>query len=218
MRLRPLAASVAAVLALGLATPAGAAPSADALGQARVSPYLAQQLGSLTGRTTVLVHGATLGDATRAVTATGLRTTATFRKIGVVAANGTKSQIQAARSQPGVTYIEAGAQPIEFFGETSNTATRGYEATQSVTGADGSKLTGKGVSVAVIDSGVDPTHPYFKEADGSSAVVANLKTLCEPTETLCTVQKVPNIVDTPTPSWQRTRRHRTERRGSPGPS
>ena len=50
----------------------------------------------------------------------------------------------------------------------------------------------------MIDSGVDPTHPYFKEADGGSAVVANLKTLCDPTETLCTVQKVPNIVDTDT--------------------
>ena len=104
----------------------------------------------------------------------------TFRKIGVVGARGTKAQIQSLRSQPGVTYVEAGAQPIEFFAETSNQATRGLEATQTVTGADGSPLTGKGVSVGVIDSGVDPTHPYFKEADGTSAVVANLKTLLRP--------------------------------------
>ena len=67
-----------------------------------------------------------------------------------------------------------------------------------VTGADGSALTGKGVSVGVIDSGVDPTHPYFKEADGSSAVVASYKTLCDPTETSCSVQKLPNTVDTDT--------------------
>ena len=124
--------------------------------------------------------------------------TVTFRKIGVVGARGTKTQIQALRSKPGVQYVEAGAQPIRFFQETSNKATRGYEATQTVTGADGSPLTGKGVSVAVIDSGVDPTHPYFKEADGGSAVVANLKTLCDLTESLCTVQKVPNTVDTDT--------------------
>ena len=71
-------------------------------------------------------------------------------------------------AQPGVTYVEGGAQPIEFFQETSNTATRGAEAASTLTGADGTPLTGKGVSVAVIDSGVDPTHPYFKEADGSS--------------------------------------------------
>ncbi len=67
-----------------------------------------------------------------------------------------------------------------------------------MTGADGSPLTGKGVSVGVIDSGVDPTHPYLTEADGSSAVVANYKTLCDLTETLCSVQKVPNSIDTDT--------------------
>ncbi len=122
----------------------------------------------------------------------------TFAKIGVVAASGTRAQITQLRSQPGVQYVEAGDQPIEFFSTTSNQATRGLEATQTLTGADGTKLTGKGVSVGVIDSGVDPTHPYFKEADGSSAVVANYKTLCEPTETLCTVQKLPNTVDTDT--------------------
>ena len=198
MRLRiptSLAAGAAAVLAFGLAAPmsASAAP-----GQADLSPYLSKQLSSLTGKTTVLVHGATLADANRAVTAAGLTKTVAFRKIGVVGARGTKSQIQAVRSKAGVTYVEAGAQPIRFFQDTSNKATRGYEATQTVTGADGSKLTGKGVSVAVIDSGVDPTHPYFKESGGGSAVVANLKTLCDPTESLCTVQKVPNIVDTDT--------------------
>ena len=198
MRLRiptSLAAGAAAVLAFGLAAPmsASAAP-----GQADLSPYLSKQLSSLTGKTTVLVHGSTLADANRAVTAAGMTKTVTFRKIGVVGARGTESQIQAVRSKPGVTYVEAGAQPIRFFQDTSNKATRGYEATQTVTGADGSNLTGKGVSVAVIDSGVDPTHPYFKESGGGSAVVANLKTLCDPTESLCTVQKVPNSVDTDT--------------------
>ncbi len=198
MRLRiptSLAAGAAAVLAFGLAAPmsASAAP-----GQADVSPYLSKQLSSLTGKTTVLVHGANLADANRAVTATGMTKTVTFRKIGVVGARGTKSQIHAVRSKAGVTYVEAGAQPIRFFAETSNPPTRGLEATKTLTGADGSPLTGKGVSVGVIDSGVDPTHPYFKEADGSSAVVASYKTLCEPTESLCSVQKVPTSVDTDT--------------------
>ncbi len=193
--LTTLAAGAAAVVALGLAAPNPASASPDL---AAVSPYLSKQLTSLSGKTTVLVHGATLADATRAVTAAGMTKKVTFRKIGVVGARGTKAQIQSLRSQSGVTYVEAGAQPIRFFAETSNKATRGLEATQTVTGADGSPLTGKGVSVGVIDSGVDPTHPYFKEADGSSAVVANYKTLCDLTETLCSVQKVPNNVDTDT--------------------
>ena len=34
---------------------------------------------------------------------------------------------------------------------------------QTLTGADGTALTGTGVSVGVIDSGVDPTHPYLTE-------------------------------------------------------
>lgn len=198
MRLRiptSLTAAAAAVIALGLAAPSPATATPE---QAAVSPFLGKQLTTLTGKTTVLVHGATLGEATRAVAAAGMFKTVTFRKIDVVGARGTKAQIQNLRTQPGVEYVEAGAQPIEFFQETSNTATRGLEATQTVTGANGAKLTGKGVSVAVIDSGVDPTHPYLREADGSSAVVANLKTLCDLTESLCSVQKVPSNVDTDT--------------------
>ena len=190
-----LAAGTAAVIALVLAAPNPASASPD---QARVSPYLSKQLTSLTGKTTVLVHGATLTDANRAVSATGMTKVVTFRKIDVVGARGTKAQIQSLRTQAGVEYVEAGAQPIRFFQETSNKATRGLEATQTLTGADGSPLTGKGVSVGVIDSGVDPTHPYFKEADGSSAVVANYKTFCDLTESACSVQKVPNNVDTDT--------------------
>jgi serine protease AprX len=195
-----LAVGAAAVLSfagpLGLVT-----PEASAQSLAQVSPYLAKQLTSLTGRTTVLVHGATLAQATSAVSASGLTKVTTFKQIGVVVARGTKAQIQSARSQPGVSYVEAGEQPIRFLAETSNKATRGVEATQTLTGADGSPLTGKGVSVGVIDSGVDPTHPYLTEKDGSSAVVANLKTLCDPTETQCTVQRLPNSIDTDTLSF-----------------
>ncbi len=197
MRLRiptSLAAGAAAVLALGLAvpSPAGAADQAD------LSPYLSRQLSSLTGTTTVLVHGATLADADAAVTAAGMAKRTTFARIGVVGAKGTRSQIEALRTQPGVEYVEAGDQPIEYFQMTSNTATRGLEATQTLTGADGTALTGTGVSVGVIDSGVDPTHPYFKEADGSSAVVANLKAFCDPFEVACSVQRMPSSVDTDT--------------------
>ena len=201
MRLTTALACTASILAASAAFGAGSTATAAVAGApqpANVSDFLAGQLSSLTGRTTVLVHGTSITAARQAVAATGMATKGEFRSIGVVVANATKSQISAVRTQSGVTYVEGGAQPIEFFQETSNTATRGAEAASTLTGADGSRLTGKGVSVAVIDSGVDPTHPYFKEADGSSAVVANLKALCEPLTETCSVQRLPGIVATDT--------------------
>ena len=108
-----------------------------------------------------------------------------FDKVGVVVATGLPAQVQAVRSQPGVTYVE-GNRPIEMLLSTSNKATRGDEARSTLTGANGTALDGKGVSVAVIDSGVDPTHPFLQNADGTSAVVKNLKMVCEPlTESTC---------------------------------
>ncbi|WP_104525753.1 S8 family serine peptidase [Blastococcus atacamensis] len=160
---------------------------------------LAGQLETLSGPTTVMVHGTDIAAARAAVAATGMRLVTEYERIGVAVATGTADQIEAARTRPGVTYLE-GNTPIEFTQETSNTATRGAEAAATLTGANGEALDGSGVSVAVIDSGVDPTHPYFAEADGSSAVVANLKSLClleTSTSTDCVV-RVPQFVDTDT--------------------
>ncbi len=196
-----LAVGAAALVATAslVAPTSSAAPAGTTSDRANVSAFLAKKLGTMSASApaAVMVHGATLQQARSAVTASGMQRVTSFSKIGVVVATGTKSQIQAVRSQPGVTYVE-GNQGIKLFQDSSNVATRGYEATQTVNGADGTKLTGNGVSVAVIDSGVDPTHPYFKGADGKSAVVANLKTLCDPLEAFCTVQKLPNNVDTDT--------------------
>lgn len=190
-----LTVAAAAAVAAGLAVPTSASAAED---PANLSDYLSRQLGSLSGETTVMVHGTTLAAARDAVAAAGLDRTGAFEQIGVVIATGDRAEIEAVRSEPGVTYVEGGEQPIRFFQETSNKATRGIEAAQTLTGADGAPLDGRGVSVGVIDSGVDPTHPYFKEADGSSAVVANLKALCEPLTETCSVQRLPNSVDTDT--------------------
>ncbi|RBY88591.1 S8 family serine peptidase [Blastococcus sp. TF02A-26] len=194
------AGSLAALLAGALlASPAQAAPSPAVL--APVQDFLADQLAGLADAapTTVLVHGTDAEAARAAVAATGMRTVTEFERIGVVVARGTAAQAEAVRAEPGVTYLEGNA-PIEFAQETSNTATRGAEAVATLAGADGQPLDGRGVSVAVIDSGVDPTHPYLRDADGGSAVVANLKSLCllETTTTPDCVVPVPSVVDTDT--------------------
>ena len=183
---------VRSALAVGLSVGLSAfaltpAPSSAAEPLAPVSDYLAQQLPDLSrlSRTSVLVHGETLADAERAVSASGMREVTSFDRIGVVVARGSKAQISDVRAQDGVTYVE-GNQPIEMFDYTSNTATRGEEAATTLTGADGTSLDGEGVSVAVIDSGVDPNHPYLADDDGS-AVVANKKVACDFFELFCQV-------------------------------
>src|SRR3954453_12718083 len=165
------AVSGAVVLGALIATPASAAPA-----PAPVQDFLAGQLGTLAAArpTTVLVHGTDIAAARAAVDATGMRPVTEFERIGVAVASGTASQVQTARSQPGVTYLE-GNSPIAFFDETSNTATRGAEAAATRTGANGQALAGSGASGAVIDSGVAPTHPFLQNSDGSSAVVASYK-------------------------------------------
>ncbi|SDH36061.1 serine protease AprX [Lentzea fradiae] len=101
---------------------------------------------------TVYVHGTGITAAQQAVEAAGLRKITSFRKIGVVAARGDASRISSARTKAGVTRVEV-RQPVRFLGSTSHTATRGLDARNDL------GLTGEGVSVAVIDSGADPTRP-----------------------------------------------------------
>jgi serine protease AprX len=173
-----------------------AVPATAASGLAPLAPSLVPQLAALTsGELVVMVHGATVAEAQRAVEVTGMAPVTTFRKIGVVVARAGAGQIQSARTQPGVTYLE-GEQPITFTSSTANVATRSLEARQTLVGANGKPLDGTGVSIAVIDTGIDPTHPAF----AGGKVVRNLKSLClddASTETSC-VTAVPNAVDTDT--------------------
>ena len=191
-RSRLRAAVAALVLLPALAAPADAAPLA------RVSDSLAGVLTSAlpTQQLTVLVHGASAADAVRQA---GMRTVTRFPRIGVVVAKGTAAQVATVRGVPGVTYVENN-DPIEFYASSGTTATRSREAQQTLTGANGRRLAGSGVSVAVIDSGIDPTHPAFRGDDGRTRVVRNLKSVCldESTTSTACVLDLPTSIDTDT--------------------
>lgn len=83
---------------------------------APVGDYLARQLATAApgSMLTVLVHGTSLTAARQAVEATGMQPITAFERIGVIAARATPAQIRAARTEPGVIFLE-GNPPTEFF-------------------------------------------------------------------------------------------------------
>lgn len=190
-----------AVLAAALVlVPVGAQVPAEAGVLAPVSASLARTLGAAADAlpVTVLVHGTDLAAARAAVGQAGLTEVTSFRRIGVVAAAGTAGQVRAVRGLAGVTYVE-GDDPIQFFASSGTVATRSLAAQQTLVGANGVKLDGTGVTVAIIDSGIDPTHPAFRGAGGATRVVRSLKGVCltesDPPDSGCLID-VPTSVDT----------------------
>ena len=198
MRLKPLLAVAATMLATSATfAVGGAATAADE--PANLSDYLATQLPGLTGKTTVMVHGSSITAARQAASAAGLSRRGEFRRIGVVVAQGTKAQIQAVRTQPGVTYVEGGASRSSSSRTPPTPPPAAPRPPRPSPAPTAPRSTGNGVSVAVIDSGVDPTHPYFKEADGTAPSSANLKTLCDPLDADLLGRRRCPTTSTPTP-------------------
>jgi serine protease AprX len=196
--LRRLGVATAALvlLPMGVGAQAAAAPAQTL---APLSASLSRVLGTAADALpmTVLVHGRDLAAANSAVQQAGLTKVTEFRQIGVVAASGTAAKVQSVRALPGVTYVENN-DAVKLSATSGTAATRSATAQQTLVGANGAKLNGTGVSVAVIDSGIDPTHPAFKGADGKTRVVRSLKGVClteDPPTSSCLLD-VPTIVDT----------------------
>jgi serine protease AprX len=180
---------VAAVLAATSLQPAASAQAITPL--APISGSLAHTLTATAGPVPVFVHGTSVGAARQAVADTGLTLVTTWDRIGVAVARGTAGQIAAVRGHAGVTYVE-GDQPIRLYLSTSNVATRGEAARTQLRDGQGRPVDGRGVSAAVIDTGVDGTHPFLRNADGSSAVKLNLKNVCGPLTDLGLPLPLPN--------------------------
>jgi serine protease AprX len=158
---------------------------------APLSASLSKTLVTTAGAVAVFVHGTSVGAARQAVADAGLTLVTTWDRIGVAVARGTASQVSVVRGHAGVTYVE-GDQPIRLDLSTSNVATRGEQARAQLRDAQGRPVDGRGVSAAIIDTGVDGTHPFFRDADGSSAVKLNLKNVCGPLTDLGLPLPVPN--------------------------
>lgn len=148
-----------------------------------------------------------IASVTAATRQHGLTVVDTFDQVGVAVAVGTVGQIRALEAETAVDYVEADQPAEYFMStshvatrgeearrlqvtetttavekprgkspkgkKSTTTTTRSLTAGEGVSG----QFEGTGVSVAVIDSGVDGTHPMFQK-DGKSTVVTNLKLAC----------------------------------------
>ena len=182
---------IAAVLlasVVGLASPALAATVTRAPAStpaATLDTALTNQLAAAAGDLTVIVHGTGFDAVASAIDGTGMTRVYDMPLIDAAIAVGTPDQIQTLATRAGITHLE-GDQPLEYLDDTSNLATRGA---QLVDGYDVTVETddvhvqadGAGVSIAIIDSGVDGTHPAFAVLDengeptAESRVVVNKK-------------------------------------------
>lgn len=147
-----------------------------------LQPWLAQHLGEVSPADTlrVMVQSSTSDRAAAAIRAAGLQVQQQWPLVGIAVAVGPARLIPRLAGQPGVRYVE-GDQPLSYQLETAHKATRADRAERTFRTSTGRVIDGSGVTVAIIDSGVDSLHPFFSltgDALSTSKVVQNRKNVC----------------------------------------
>ncbi len=122
----------------------------------------------------VYVHAGSADAAAGAARRAGLRVVHKLAALPVAVASGPVAAINAVRRDRKVTYVEP-ERRFRYFLDTSRAAVRATDATARPIA--GGPFDGTGQTIAVVDTGVDGTHPMFDDG-AKSAVVRNLKLAC----------------------------------------
>lgn len=156
-----LALSVSVILALVPAVGSAAGPSAP------IDPLVL----ATAGRQSALVHvkpQASFGAGLEAATAAGLDLGTTYPMIKVFVAYGDLEAFRRVAASSAIEQVEAN-RALELLTNTSHVATRGQDVLDgAATMPDGTIIDGSDVGVAVVDSGVDGTHPDLENRMGGN--------------------------------------------------
>lgn len=146
---------------------------------------LRDHLTAVTAGTPVRVMvqaGGNLAAAESAVRAAGLVPETSLDRVGIAVGVGTPLQVGRLATTTGVTRVDWADEQLLELTETSHVATRAIPVHDGAVDVDGDgandSFTGRGFSVAVVDSGTDGTHPMFADENGESRVKQNTKIIC----------------------------------------
>lgn len=127
------------------------------------------------GYQSVLVHvrpAASLAGGVASAERVGVKIGTRYDAIKVFVAYGNLAALQALATAPEIEALEANSK-IDLFTDTSHKATRGQEVLDGALNLAGETIDGRGVGVAVVDSGIDGTHP-----DLGPNMAGNVKIVC----------------------------------------
>lgn len=153
---------------------AAPAPGSLAAEAPSESAHVDGEVRDATGSATALMHlrrSVSMSEGLLRARRAGLHTGGIYRSIRVFTAFG-PAPIFTELARSGLySYIEYDA-PLQYFGDTSHRATRGAQVLAGKA-SSGKVYDGKGVGVAVIDTGADGSHPDLEDR-----IVTNLKAIC----------------------------------------
>ena len=158
---------------------AGVAPASAVTKPPRAAalhPQLREELAKRpTGSISLFVRGTSVTRVREAGRRHGFEALGMWTTIDTVMLRGSRREIGRLRRERGIRFIEAN-RPLVPLLDTATQASR-VASLPSYSDAIGRRITGIGVSAAIVDTGVDGTHPFLN-SDGQSAVVRNIKVAC----------------------------------------